>query len=955
LILNTIQSYLWWGFLSRDLLLIGIIDCFFVPLLVAPLVIYFVRNTAKLEELNKALEFEIIKVKEAEKKKGRETEALYRILFENAPVGIGIVDMNGTLIAFNNAMLVPGGYTREDMATITNVSELYSTSEERDKALAVFRKRGFLHQFPVQFKRRDGTPYDALLSLRPINYQGRPCIQAMVEDVTERKKMEEALQKNELRYRALFEDSPIALCEVDIADLKQYLSSLKDPVTGDMRTYFENHPEAVHRCAALISVVDRNKAMLELFGANTKEDLRQNLTNIFHEESYDHFRADILMLMANRKSYEHESVGQTLAGEKINIVLKWFSAAGYDEAGSRVIASFIDITGLKRVEKSLTTSREWFRKLVETMNEGLGIQDERGLITYVNERFCQMVGYSADELIGKQLSGFLDETNRKILEKHIANRKKGDKTPYDIRWTKKDGEGIYTVISPQPLFDETGQYTGSFATLTDITDRKRAEEALRESEERLRKLSDNVPSGLVYQIDTGEDGQQRRFLYISAGVEQLHGITAGEALSDAMSIYGQVIAEDRLRLAEEEAFAVANMVPFDTEVRLRLPSGEIRWRLFTSAPRRLPNNHVVWDGIEIDITERKSAERSLKESEDRFRITLLNSPIVVFNQDRNLRFTLIYNPRYGHAQEDVIGKTDADVCEIENIGRLTEIKQRVIESGISAREEVCIQYAGKLLYYDSYFEPLHDPDGSIIGLTGVAIDITERKQYEELIRSYQGQLSLMASKLSLVEEKERRRIAKNLHDNIGQILACAKLKLGELNKSCDADCKPNLKQIYNLVEQSILYTRSLTAELSVPILYEMGIEPAVAWLGREFQKNHSVQFHIRDDGLDKPLNDDLRIVLFKAIRELLTNVAKHAQAKNVTVSLARKNGSIQVTVEDDGVGFDVADIQRGPRIQTCFGLFSIREALKNSGGSIGIDSAPGRATRVTLTAPLEKR
>ena len=338
--------------------------------------------------------------------------------------------MSGTLIAFNDAMLGPGGYTREDMASIKNVSELYSTSEERDRALAVFRKQEFLHQFPVQFKRRDGTPYDALLSLRPITYQGRPCIQAMVEDVTERKKIQEELEKNERRYRELFEDSPIALCEIDISAVKQYVASLKDPATEDMRTYFEHHPESVHRCAALISIVDMNNAMIELFGAKTKEDLRQNLVHIFHEESYDLFREDILMFMANRKSCEHESVGQTLAGEKINIFLKWFSASGYDEAGSRVIVSFIDVTGLKRAEKSLMESREWFRKLVETMNEGLGIQDEKGVITYVNETILPDGGILIqNELIGQHLSGFLDETNRKILEEHIANRKKGRQNP----------------------------------------------------------------------------------------------------------------------------------------------------------------------------------------------------------------------------------------------------------------------------------------------------------------------------------------------------------------------------------------------------------------------------------------------------------------------------------------------------------------------------------------------
>ena len=425
LLFNAIQSYLWWGFLSYDLLLIGAIDCLLLPLLIAPIVIYFVFNASQLEKINKELQLEIIKAKQSEENNLRESEALYRILFENAPVGIGIADVNGTLIVFNDAMLVPGGYTREDMAAIRNVSELYYTIEERDRALAVFRKQGFLHQFPTQFKRRDGTPYDALLSLRPITYQGRPCIQAMVEDITERKKIEEELQKNERRYRALFEDSPVAICEIDVSAVTQYLASLQGPGAGDMRTYFEHHPEAVHRCASLMTIIDMNTAMLELFGAKTKEELGNKSATIFHEESYDLFREDILKHMEHNNTWAHEAVAQTLAGEKIHVFLKWFSASENSETRSRVIVSFIDITGLKRAEKSLIESREWFRKLVETMNEGLGIQDETGVITYVNESFCRMFGYSADEMIGRQLSGFLDETNRKILEEAYRQPEEG--------------------------------------------------------------------------------------------------------------------------------------------------------------------------------------------------------------------------------------------------------------------------------------------------------------------------------------------------------------------------------------------------------------------------------------------------------------------------------------------------------------------------------------------------
>jgi signal transduction histidine kinase len=138
-------------------------------------------------------------------------------------------------------------------------------------------------------------------------------------------------------------------------------------------------------------------------------------------------------------------------------------------------------------------------------------------------------------------------------------------------------------------------------------------EDLRESEMRLRALSDNLPGGMVYQIDSGVDGQERRFTYVSAGVELLHGISVAEALADPMKVYGQVVAADRLLVANNEAEALRTMSAFSVEVHCELPSGEIRWRRFTSAPRRLADGCIVWDGIEIDITEnQKLLEAALR-------------------------------------------------------------------------------------------------------------------------------------------------------------------------------------------------------------------------------------------------------------------------------------------------------------------------------------------------------
>ena len=233
------------------------------------------------------------------------------------------------------------------------------------------------------------------------------------------------------------------------------------------------------------------------------------------------------------------------------------------------------------------------------------------------------------------------------------------------------------------------------------------------------------------------------------------------------------------------------------------------------------------------------------------------------------------------------------------------------------------------------------------------MDITERKKNEELIQSYREQLSLLTSQLTLMEEAERRKIAVELHDNIGQILACANLKLGELSESSSGEVRETAKQIHNLIEQSIKYTRSLTFELCPPILYEMGLEAAVEWLGEEIQKKHGITFSLSDDKKAKPLHEEVRIILFQSVRELLHNVVKHSKAGGVTVSIRKTDHSIEITVEDDGIGFNASRINSGSFITPGFGLFSIHERVKNIGGRLVIQSQPGSSTRITLTAPLK--
>ncbi len=229
-------------------------------------------------------------------------------------------------------------------------------------------------------------------------------------------------------------------------------------------------------------------------------------------------------------------------------------------------------------------------------------------------------------------------------------------------------------------------------------------------------------------------------------------------------------------------------------------------------------------------------------------------------------------------------------------------------------------------------------------------DMSERKRTEARLQDYQQQLRRLASEISLAEEKTRRRIASQLHDGAIQNLALAKIKLGEFEKSLAQEHRGNtLDEIRELLDLSIHDARSLIFELSPPVLYELGLGAAIEWLGEQFQARHGISCRITVDQGDAPVDSEIEVILFQVLRELLVNIAKHANASRVSVELRRLDGRLSLQVHDDGDGFDAAAVLTGSG-NGGFGLFSIRERLQFLGATLEIESGTG--TSITVTAPL---
>jgi PAS domain S-box-containing protein len=353
-----------------------------------------------------------------------------------------------------------------------------------------------------------------------------------------------------------------------------------------------------------------------------------------------------------------------------------------------------------------------------------------------------------------------------------------------------------------------------------------------------------------------------------------------------------------------------------------------------------------------DITAQKRTEDALRETTQTLQAVIQASPLPIFAVDRE-RIVKTWNPAaertFGWSAQEVIGRQFPAIPK-EKMDEADALFSRAMESGLTEVETLRQRKDGSLMDVSISAAPLRDSRGNINGVMAVITDITERKKAEQKLLEDQAQLKSLASQLTLAEERERRRLATKLHDRISQSLVSSKIKLDALRKSDKA-----LEDVCNSIGQTIQDTRTLTFDLSSPVLYELGFETAVSeWLTSQIQGKHDITVEFEDDGEPKPLDEDVRILLFRDVRELLINVVKHASAHKVKVSIRKVGSEIHIRVEDDGWGFDTKKVAATAVREGGFGLFSIRERLGQLGGHLEIESEPGCGTKATLIAPLKQ-
>lgn len=603
--------------------------------------------------------------------------------------------------------------------------------------------------------------------------------------------------------------------------------------------------------------------------------------------------------------------------------------------------SFRDITERKKVE-------EHYKMLADKSQAGMYIVQD-GKFKFLNERAAKVAGYRPDELVGKTERSIIHpEDRKKVIENARSMLKGEDTSPIELRIVTKDGQTKWMMESITSI--PYGGKPAILGNVMDISEFKEASEKLSDLEALEASILDAIPHAVLGL-------ESRRVIFANNAVEAVLGWKPDELIGQKSRVFYQNDKDYNdigHQFYDDKKKKKIHIERFPCRTK---DGRDIICMVSASKFGEKTKEKVV--AVYEDVTERVLMDEALHEERDRAQQYLDIAGTIILVLDTNGTVTLINQKgteilRYNH--DDIIDKNWFDSFIPKRIrSDVKSVFFRLVAGDIAMVEyfeNPIITKHGRERIISWHNSLIRDDSDNIIGILSSGEDVTERKVAEEKLFEYSEKLRLMASELSLTEQRERQRIATELHDRIGQSMAVSKIKLEELRKELTASRnEKSVNEIIKLIDQLIYDTRSLTFELSPPVLYILGLDSALEWLAENFQEKHGVRTSFRKEGSGKKLDKDIAFFLFRGTQELLVNIAKHAKADSVSIHMRRNRGNIQVSVKDNGVGFDSKRIRLPGDARGGFGIFSIRERLNYLGGQFRVESKPGQGTNIDMIVP----
>lgn len=704
--------------------------------------------------------------------------------------------------------------------------------------------------------------------------------------------------------------------------------------------------------------IDVNEAFLTMFGFTREEVIGHTSIelNLFNPKERDRLIAAQVESGGLRNA---ELSARSKSGKQVNIL---FSSKPIEwEGETHHITTLIDITERKQAEAALRETQEQLESALAAGSVGTWVWDLVNNRAYADEYLSELFSIPSDaDAEGGALDIFfqaIDEADRPRVQEAIERTIKFDeKYEIEYRVLPADKKPRWLLGRGRIDRDAAGNALRFLGMSMDITDRKQAETALRESEEKFRALADHSIQGIVLL-------QDERTTFINQACCAITGYSREEALAQTAAQRFEIVhPDDRARAIDRQRrFERGEPIEEVDELRIRRKDGEERWVLASNKSFTLQGKPARL-GIVIDITDRKRAEAALRESEVRLRRIL--DTMFVFVGLITLEWEIVevnQSPldAAGLKREDVLGRKVPETYWYSH-SPVVQAQVRVAlaraAQGEIVREDFTIRVASERnIVIDLTLAPLRDAEGRVTQIVGSAVDITARKQAEAELRASTDQLRALSARLLAAREEEGTRIAREIHDELGGALTGFKWDLEELERTLAGAnngeglgaARDRIPMLADNIDSTIDVVRRISAELRPGVLDDLGLVAAVEWQAQQFQQRTGLTAQCELCG-DVDLARDRAIAVFRVFQEILTNVMRHAQATRIDIKMAESDGALMLEVKDDGRG--ISETERENR--SSLGLLGMHERVQLVGGEIEISGASGKGTRVVVSVPL---
>ena len=636
----------------------------------------------------------------------------------------------------------------------------------------------------------------------------------------------------------------------------------------------------------------------------------------------------------------------------------WFDASVSPISKAEAVWVARDITEHKTAADALRASEAKYRQIIETGNEGIWMIDMEGKTLFANQRVAEMLGTTVEEMVGRSVFQFVFEEDLAEAKRRLEERRRGAFGQTEFRVRRQDGTSIHTLSNTSPLKNEAGEVIGVLAMLSDITERKRAEEELRESEERFRSIFEGGPMGMAVV------GLDAKFIQVNEAFCEVLGYTEREFLSRTFPEITH--PEDvNANIHQAERLFRGEIDKYHLEKRFITKNGETVWANLTATLIRDREGRPMYGiGMIEDITERKRAEARLQEvvrsKEESLALldTIISSAPIGFafhncdlaieriNESLATIVGLTVEEHLGHTLHEIAPEV-AEAIE-PYLRQVLETGEPILDIELSGKP---FAVHGRQHYWLASFYPVRMQGGELLGIGALVSDITERKRVEERLKSSNEELRALSARLQLVREEESIRIAREIHDELGGALTGLKMDLSWLDKRLSEPAKAakqqKMRSMLELMDETIQKVRNIATELRPAILDDLGLAAAIEWQAREFQNRTEIECRIISLHEDFTISSEKATAVFRIFQELLTNIARHAGATLVEIRMEKQNGDVILEVSDNGRGIKESEVSNTKSL----GLLGMRERALVFGGRVHIARAEGKGTEVTVRIP----